>query len=89
MAELGGSVITGIDGNPLAVLARQLHIPLYNIETEHVPIFMDDGTPADARLDKQVPAKVKQFRLYRSTPDYMKDKLWSRFLGSGNCTSMV
>ena len=55
MAELGGSVITGIDGNPLAVLARQLHIPLYNIETEHVPIFMDDGSSADAQLDKQVP----------------------------------
>ena len=66
MAELGGSVITGIDGNPLAVLARQLHIPLYNIETEHVPIFMDDGTPADARLDKQVPAEVE--RLGRRHP---------------------
>ncbi|KAK9846501.1 hypothetical protein WJX81_005367 [Elliptochloris bilobata] len=54
VAELGGSVITGIDGNPLAVLARQLHIPLYEIETEHVPIYMDDGTPADALLDNRV-----------------------------------
>ena len=55
VAELGGSVITGIDGNPLAVLAKQLGIPLYEIETAHVPIYMDDGTPPNTTLDTQVP----------------------------------
>lgn len=58
VAELGGSVITGIDGNPLAVLAKQLGIPLYEIQTAHVPIYMDDGTPPDTTLDTQVPRPV-------------------------------
>ena len=31
MGELGGSVITGCDGNPLAVVARQLGAQLHNI----------------------------------------------------------
>ena len=31
MGELGGSVITGTDGNPLAVVARQLGAELHNI----------------------------------------------------------
>lgn len=87
VAELGGSVITGIDGNPLAVLARQLHVPLYNIETEHVPIFMDDGMPADARLDNQVLAEVEQLGLCHATPLYLYDNSWSGFLGSGDRTS--
>lgn len=54
VAELGGSIITGINGNPLAVLARQLGIPLYDIATKTVPIYLDDGTPADQALDLQV-----------------------------------
>ena len=35
-ADLGASVITGIDGNPLAVLAKQLQIPLHNIDEAQV-----------------------------------------------------
>ncbi len=62
MAELGGSVITGIDGNPLAVLARQLRIPMYalkNGEEEEAPIYMDDGTPADPVLDARARPRAR------------------------------
>ena len=33
---MGGSILTGIDGNPLAVLARQLNIPMHEIEQTEV-----------------------------------------------------
>lgn len=45
VADLGGSILTGIDGNPLAVLARQLKIPLHEIEQTQV-----DATPDNVRL---------------------------------------
>ena len=54
MADLGGSIITGIDGNPLAVLAAQLRIPLHHINSKDVPLFCDDGTQADRTLDGKV-----------------------------------
>ena len=30
-ADLGGSIVTGISDNPLAVLARQLNLPMHRI----------------------------------------------------------
>ncbi|BDA49228.1 Lysine-specific histone demethylase 1 homolog 1 [Coccomyxa sp. Obi] len=51
VADLGGSIITGIDGNPLAVLAAQLNIPLHDINTAGVPLYLEDGTEADTRID--------------------------------------
>lgn len=54
VADLGGSILTGIDGNPLAVLARQLHIPLHAINSEGVPLYCADGKEANRRLDQQV-----------------------------------
>ena len=30
-ADFGGSVLTGINGNPLGVLARQLGLPLHKV----------------------------------------------------------
>lgn len=53
VADLGGSIITGIDGNPLAVLARQLGAPLHPI-SEEVPLYQPDGSEADRELDSQV-----------------------------------
>ena len=53
-ADLGGSIFTGIDGNQLAVLARQLRIPLHDIDYDSVPLYMPDGSEPDAKLDKQV-----------------------------------
>ena len=39
MGELGGSVITGCDGNPLAVVARQLGAQLHNIRDKCARAF--------------------------------------------------
>ncbi|KAK9804501.1 hypothetical protein WJX73_000258 [Symbiochloris irregularis] len=54
VADLGGSILTGIDGNQLAVLARQLRIPLYDIDSSNVPLYTNDGKEVDAGADKKV-----------------------------------
>jgi monoamine oxidase len=53
VADVGGSIITGIDGNPLAILTKQLKIPLSHIR-DRAPIFMPDGSPANDVLDSAV-----------------------------------
>lgn len=53
VADLGGSILTGIDGNPLAVLAKQLHIPLHVIDEADVPLYQADGREANAGLDQE------------------------------------
>lgn len=52
-ADLGGSVITGIHGNPLAVLSRQLCLPLHKIR-DKCPLYQSDGRPVDAGIDSKV-----------------------------------
>ena len=54
VADLGGSILTGIDGNPLAVLAKQLQIPLHVIDEADVPLYQVDGREANAALDQEV-----------------------------------
>jgi lysine-specific histone demethylase 1 len=53
--DLGGSILTGIDGNPLAVVARQAGAQLHRIETgsDNVPLLLDNGAiaPRDADAD--------------------------------------
>lgn len=53
VAELGGQIITGIDGNPLAVLAHQLGLSMHEIKNR-CPLYLDDGTEAPADLDQLV-----------------------------------
>lgn len=52
-ADLGGSVITGIEGNPLGVLARQLNIPLHKIR-EKCPLYQPNGLPVKEDVDLKV-----------------------------------
>eukprot|EP00898_Chlorokybus_atmophyticus_P002585 jgi/Chlat1/3327/Chrsp22S03478 len=52
-ADLGGSVVTGVDGNPLAVLARQLGAPLHNIR-DKCPIYAPDGSLLAQDIDDRV-----------------------------------
>lgn len=54
VADLGGSILTGIDGNPLAVIAKQLHIPLHVIDEANVPLYQDNGQQAHTLLDQEV-----------------------------------
>lgn len=58
-ADLGGSIITGIHSNPLAVLARQLHIPLHDINSKDVPLYLRDGSELDTQVDKEVRGGVR------------------------------
>jgi len=52
-ADLGGSIITGTDGNPLAVLAVQLGIPLISI-ADNSKTYHADGGEVDPMVDEKV-----------------------------------
>lgn len=58
VTDLGGSILTGIDGNQLAVLARQLRIPLYDINSGSVPLYAHDGSEVDGGVDNKVCASM-------------------------------
>ncbi|KAJ8754633.1 hypothetical protein K2173_010724 [Erythroxylum novogranatense] len=51
--DLGGSVITGIDANPLGVIARQLSIPLHKVR-DNCPLYKPDGRPVNKEIDSQI-----------------------------------
>ena len=53
VADLGGSIITGIDGNPLAVLSSQLGIPMHTIGPD-CDLLLPDGSKASKAIDNQV-----------------------------------
>ncbi|KAL5705217.1 Lysine-specific histone demethylase 1 1 [Ranunculus cassubicifolius] len=51
--DLGGSVLTGINGNPLGVLARQLGFPLHKVR-DICPLYLPDGKAVDSEVDSRV-----------------------------------
>ncbi|KAJ0974992.1 hypothetical protein J5N97_016957 [Dioscorea zingiberensis] len=58
-ADLGGSVLTGINGNPLGVLARQLGYPLHKVR-DVCPLYLPDGSPVDPATDSRVETTFNQ-----------------------------
>ncbi|XP_020202462.1 lysine-specific histone demethylase 1 homolog 1 [Cajanus cajan] len=52
-ADFGGSVLTGINGNPLGVLARQLGLPLHKVR-DICPLYLPDGRSVDSEVDSRV-----------------------------------
>ncbi|WOL19940.1 hypothetical protein Cni_G28742 [Canna indica] len=58
-ADLGGSVLTGINGNPFGVLARQLGFPLHKIR-DLCPLYLPDGRPVDTVIDSRLEAAFNQ-----------------------------
>ncbi|KAG6472634.1 lysine-specific histone demethylase 1 homolog 1-like isoform X1 [Zingiber officinale] len=58
-ADLGGSVLTGINGNPFGVLARQLGFPLHKIR-DLCPLYLPDGRPVDTDIDKSLEKAFNQ-----------------------------
>ncbi|KAL8553525.1 hypothetical protein ACS0TY_002003 [Phlomoides rotata] len=52
-ADLGGSVLTGINGNPLGVLARQLGVPLHKVR-DICPLYLPDGRIVNSDVDSKV-----------------------------------
>jgi hypothetical protein len=56
VADLGGSVLTGIDGNPLAIITTQMRIPLSQIKADRSPLYLSDGSQANEAIDEKVEA---------------------------------
>ena len=56
VADLGGAVITGVFGNPLAVLSQQLELPMHVIEAEQrdCPLYQGDGKIVSSAMDNAV-----------------------------------
>lgn len=52
-ADLGGSVLTGINGNPLGVLARQLGLPLHKVR-DICPLYLPNGRMVNSDVDSKV-----------------------------------
>ncbi|KAB1203590.1 hypothetical protein CJ030_MR8G015413 [Morella rubra] len=52
-ADLGGSVLTGINGNPLGVLARQMRLPLHKVR-DICPLYLPDGEAVNSEIDSKV-----------------------------------
>ncbi|XP_057976500.1 lysine-specific histone demethylase 1 homolog 1 [Malania oleifera] len=52
-ADIGGSVLTGINGNPLGVLARQLGFPLHKVR-DICPLYLPDGRAINSEIDSRV-----------------------------------
>ncbi|PKA60518.1 Lysine-specific histone demethylase 1 like 1 [Apostasia shenzhenica] len=57
--DLGGSVLTGINGNPLGVLARQLGFPLHKVR-DKCPLYLPNGQPVDCMVDSRIEATFNQ-----------------------------
>ncbi|KAK4283436.1 hypothetical protein QN277_000386 [Acacia crassicarpa] len=58
-ADLGGSVLTGINGNPLGVLARQLGLPLHKVR-DICPLYLPDGKAVDSEIDSSIEASFNK-----------------------------
>ncbi|GAB4838450.1 Lysine-specific histone demethylase 1 1 [Ancistrocladus abbreviatus] len=52
-ADLGGSVLTGINGNPFGVLARQLGFPLHKVR-DICPLYLPDGKVVNSEIDSRL-----------------------------------
>ena len=51
--EMGGSIITGTNGNPLTILARQLNLECHSIR-DACPMYAEGGEPVDDAMDDAV-----------------------------------
>ncbi|KAM3287642.1 lysine-specific histone demethylase 1 1 [Capsicum chacoense] len=58
-ADLGGSVLTGINGNPLGVLARQLGVPLHKVR-DICPLYLPNGRTVNPDIDSKVEASFNK-----------------------------
>lgn len=58
-ADLGGSVLTGINGNPLGVIARQLGFPLHKVR-DKCPLYLPNGSEVNSDMDARVEAAFNQ-----------------------------
>ncbi|KFK40893.1 hypothetical protein AALP_AA2G056800 [Arabis alpina] len=59
MADVGGSVFSGINGNPLGVLARQLGLPLHKVR-DICPLYLPSGEIVDVGVDSKIEASFNK-----------------------------
>ena len=57
--DLGASILSGSNGNPLCVLAKQLKLKSHVVRSV-CPLFRPDGLPVDDGLDKAVEKKFNE-----------------------------
>lgn len=74
LADLGGSIVTGCDGNPLAVVALQGGVPLHAI-VDRTPVYWEDGEPVDPDLDQKVSSGTQGFPAVQ----LMREWGWARW----------
>ena len=55
-ADLGASVLTGVLGNPLVVVAKQTGAALHKVR-DSCPLYRPDGLPASEAADKTAEAR--------------------------------
>ena len=75
LADLGGSILTGIDGNPLAVVCKQMKVPLSSIMSETVPIYRADGSEVDKVIDEKVEKLYN--KILHQSDELRKDVEWT------------
>ncbi|KAF8404615.1 hypothetical protein HHK36_009502 [Tetracentron sinense] len=59
VADLGGSVLTGMNGNPLGVLARQLGFPLHKVR-DTCPLYLPNGEAVNSEMDSRIEVSFNQ-----------------------------
>lgn len=58
--DLGGSIITGLEGNPITTIVKQLGVKLHPLGAT-CPIFDHEGKPVDADIDSKVEQMYNSF----------------------------
>ena len=58
--DLGGSIITGLEGNPITTIVKQLGVKLHPLGAA-CPIYHHDGQPIDTELDSKVEQMFNSF----------------------------
>jgi hypothetical protein len=58
--DLGGSIITGLEGNPITTVVKQLGVKLHVLGAA-CPIFNHEGKPVDEQIDAKVEEMFNSF----------------------------
>lgn len=82
VGDMGASIITGLDGNPITIAARQQGIPLFQVDTsnKHTPLFLEDGTTPGTALDDDM--QEAHNTLLRKTEDLRQKEIGDISLGA-------
>ncbi len=60
VADLGAMIVTGLGGNPLAVLSRQFDVKLSRLKADDCPLYDATGQRVPSNHDKAVEAEFNK-----------------------------